>query len=174
MPLESGPTLLLPHSQKFTAGYLLAGRPEFDACFARCHVQLPLAEGDAVFFNPALMHAAGTNRSQAIRRLGNLLQVSSAYGRAMESVDRVAMSLALYPALLDETAAGRLGDVHASHAIASCAEGYAFPTNLDLDPPLGGLAPPSQQALMRQALAERWPAERFAAELRAREASRKA
>jgi ectoine hydroxylase-related dioxygenase (phytanoyl-CoA dioxygenase family) len=174
MPLESGPTLLLPHSQKFIAGYLLAGRPEFDACFANRHAQLPLAAGDAVFFNPALMHAAGTNRSTAIRRLGNLLQVSSAYGRAMESVDRVAMSLALYPALLAELTTGRLGDADARHAIASCAEGYAFPTNLDLDPPIGGLAPPSQQDLMRQALAERWPADRFAAQLQAREASRQA
>ena len=55
------------------------------------------AAGDAVFFNPALFHAAGTNRSTNIRRIANLLQVSSAYGRAMESVDRLKMSLALYP-----------------------------------------------------------------------------
>ena len=35
-----------------------------------------------------------------MKRMANLLQVSSAYGRAMESVDRARMSAALYPALL--------------------------------------------------------------------------
>ena len=38
--------------------------------------------------------------------------------------------------------------------IAACAEGYAFPTNLDRDPPLGGLAPQTQAQLMAQALAQ--------------------
>ena len=31
--------------------------------------------------------------------MANLLQVSSAYGRAMESVDRLRMSITLYPTL---------------------------------------------------------------------------
>ena len=168
MPLESGPTLLLPHSHKYTAGYLVAGRPEFDACFAAHHVQLPLRKGDALFFNPALIHAAGNNHSADIRRLANLLQISSAFGRAMESVDRVGMSLALYPVLLAEVGAARLTLAQAEHAIAACAEGYAFPTNLDLDPPLGGLAPASHQALMNQALAEGWSAERFSTALHGR------
>ena len=174
MPVESGPTLLLPHSHKYGPGYLLAGRPEFDARFAQRHVQLPLHSGDGLFFNPALVHAAGSNRSADIRRMANLLQISSAFGRAMESVDRVAMALALYPALQAETAAGRLDTAQAHAAIAACAEGYAFPTNLDLDPPLGGLAPQSQQALMRQALAEGWEVERFSAALRGREGLRRA
>ena len=39
-------------------------------------------------------------------------------------------------------------------AIAACAEGYAFPTNLDRNPPIGGLAPQTQQQLMKKALAE--------------------
>jgi ectoine hydroxylase-related dioxygenase (phytanoyl-CoA dioxygenase family) len=174
MPLESGPTLLLPHSQKYGPGYLVAGRPEFNACFAQRHVQLPLQSGDGLFFNPALIHAAGTNRSTHIRRLANLLQVSSAFGRAMESVDRVAMALALYPALQAETQAGRLDTAHALHAIAACAEGYAFPTNLDRDPPLGGLAPQSQQALMAQALAEGWTPARFASTLHVRAGQQRA
>jgi ectoine hydroxylase-related dioxygenase (phytanoyl-CoA dioxygenase family) len=174
MPLASGPTLLLPHSHKYEAGYLVAHRPDFDALFAREHVQLPLRRGDAVFFNPALIHAAGSNHTSDIRRLGNLLQVSSAYGRAMESVDRVAMSLALYPVLQAECRAGRLDAAQAAHAIAACAEGYAFPTNLDLDPPLGGLAPQSHQAVMRQALAEDWAPERFAAALQQRASAQRA
>jgi ectoine hydroxylase-related dioxygenase (phytanoyl-CoA dioxygenase family) len=163
MPLESGPTLYLPHSQKFLPGYLAAGRPEFQAFFDARHVQLPLARGDAIFFNPALMHAAGHNRSRDIRRLANLLQVSSAFGRAMETVNRTRMCQALYPALCDALDRSRLSPAQVRRAVAACAEGYAFPTNLDRDPPLAGLAPPSQQVLMNQALDERWPAARFEA-----------
>ncbi|WP_394790799.1 phytanoyl-CoA dioxygenase family protein [Rhodoferax sp.] len=156
MPVESGPTLYLPHSHKYLPGYLVAGQPEFQAYFDAHHVQLPLQKGDAVFFNPALMHAAGHNRSADVRRMANLLQVSSAFGRAMESVDRLRMSQALYPALLQR--AGRSSGEQLASAVAACAEGYAFPTNLDRDPPLGGLAPESQQALLLRALAEAWPA----------------
>src|SRR6202000_943706 len=97
--VETGPTLYLPYSQAYLPGYLATGRAEFKDYFDRHHVQLPLAKGDAAFFNPALFHAAGTNRSKDVRRIANLLQVSSAYGRAMESVDRLKMSLRLYPAL---------------------------------------------------------------------------
>src|SRR5215469_17671161 len=50
MPLETGPTMYLPHSQKFPAGYLVADDQRFRAHFAANHVQLPLAKGDAVFF----------------------------------------------------------------------------------------------------------------------------
>ncbi len=168
MPVESGPTLLLPHSQKYESGYLVAGRAEFDDCFAAHHVQLPLRKGDAVFFNPALMHAAGSNRSNDVRRIANLLQVSSAFGRAMEGVDRTALAVAVYPALLALRERGEFDADASARAIAACAEGYAFPTNLDLDPPSGGLAPASHQDLMRGALDERWSAARFEEALRAR------
>ena len=151
MPVESGPTLYLPHSQKYAPGYLVAGHPDFQAYFDAQHVQLPLKKGDAVFFNPALMHAAGHNQSTDIYRLANLLQVSSAFGRAMESVDRLRMCQALYPALHG------MGAAEQASAVAACAEGYAFPTNLDRDPPLGGLAPESQQGLLLRALEEGWP-----------------
>jgi ectoine hydroxylase-related dioxygenase (phytanoyl-CoA dioxygenase family) len=161
MPLESGPTLYLPHSHKYLPGYLVAGRAEFQAYFDEHCVQLPLHRGDAVFFNPALMHAAGNNRSKDIRRLANLLQVSSAFGRAMEAIDRTRMSRWLYPALKQKIAHGAMSLDTARRAAAACAEGYAFPTNLDRDPPLGGLAPESQQGLMNRALSEGWTVERF-------------
>ncbi|MGO4621113.1 phytanoyl-CoA dioxygenase family protein [Ensifer sp. 2YAB10] len=153
MPLESGPTLFLPYSQTYVPGYLALNRPEFRAYFDEHHVQLPLEKGDVVFFNPALFHAAGNNRSADIRRVANLLQVSSAFGRAMETVDRLTMSATLYPALKALLANGQLTEAEAANAIASCAEGYSFPTNLDRDPPLGGLAPKTQAQLMREALA---------------------
>jgi ectoine hydroxylase-related dioxygenase (phytanoyl-CoA dioxygenase family) len=173
MPLETGPTLYLPYSQLYEPGYLAWPLPEFAAYFDRNRVQLPLQRGDAVFFNPALFHAAGHNRTSDVYRMANLLQVSSAYGRAMETVDRTRMSLALFPVLAAARAAGHLSEAACSNAIAACAEGYAFPTNLDSDPPIGGLAPPSQQDLMARALREGWRAADFDAALRA-QATRRA
>ncbi|WP_428376638.1 phytanoyl-CoA dioxygenase family protein [Lichenicoccus sp.] len=161
MPPESGPTLYLPYSQSYEPGYLATGRPEFRAYFEAHHVQLQLRKGDAVFFNPALFHAAGHNRSRDIRRMANLLQVSSAFGRAMEAVDRTRMSRALFPVLVSLRAEGRLSETQAANAIAACAEGYAFPTNLDRDPPIGGLAPESQAGLMLRALAQGWEPDAF-------------
>ncbi|MFS8200029.1 phytanoyl-CoA dioxygenase family protein [Streptomyces sp. CWNU-52B] len=153
MPVESGPTLYLPHSQKYESGYLAWRLPEFHTYFEEHHVQLPLAAGDAAFFNPALFHAAGHNRSADIRRMANLLQVSSAFGRAMESVDREALSNAVYPVLLKRKAAGASQE-WLDTVVAAGAEGYPFPTNLDSDPPVDGLAPQSQADLVRAALRE--------------------
>lgn len=167
MPLETGPTLYLPFSQSYLPGYMATSRPQFRDYFEARHVQLPLAKGDAVFFNPALFHAAGTNRSKDVRRIANLLQVSSAFGRAMESVDRLKMSLRVYPALKRLLNGNSITAAEADNAVAASAEGYAFPTNLDRDPPKGGMAPKSQQDLMRQALKENWAPEIFAEEAEA-------
>ncbi len=167
MPVESGPTLYLPYSHSYEPGYLAWRLPEFSAYFDAHHVQLPLAKGDAVFFNPALFHAAGTNRSTDIRRMANLFQVSSAFGRAMETVDRKAVVNAVYPVLLARKAEG-VGDAWLEAVVAATAEGYPFPTNLDRDPPVDGLAPPSQADLVRRALREEWTPEALREELRAR------
>ena len=153
MPLQSGPTMLLPHSQKFVGGYIAFYQQEFIDYFAAHQVQVPLSKGDAVFFNPALMHGAGANTSTGIRRMANLLQISSPFGRAMESLDRAAMVRAVYPALHAMKAAGR-SDRHIRNAVNATAEGYAFPTNLDRDQPIGSLAPPSQVDVVLTALAD--------------------
>jgi ectoine hydroxylase-related dioxygenase (phytanoyl-CoA dioxygenase family) len=153
MPLESGPTMLLPYSQRFEAGYIAFYRPEFIEFFAAHHVQVPLHKGDAVFFNPALYHGAGSNTSADISRMANLLQISSPFGRAMESVDRTAMVKAVYPALRDMQQAGR-PDSELVNVVNATAEGYAFPTNLDRDQPIGSLAPPSQVDTVLAALAD--------------------
>jgi ectoine hydroxylase-related dioxygenase (phytanoyl-CoA dioxygenase family) len=146
MPVESGPTLYLPNSQKYPLGYLAWRNPDFRAYFDANHVQLALAKGDAVFFNPSLFHAAGHNRTTDVRRLANLLQVSSAFGRAMETVNRTAVVSALYPTLLSMKAAGA-AESTLWNIVAASAEGYPFPSNLDRDPPLGGLAPETQAAI---------------------------
>jgi ectoine hydroxylase-related dioxygenase (phytanoyl-CoA dioxygenase family) len=161
MPVETGPTLYLPYSQTYELGYLAWRRPAFIEYFDRHRIQLPLAKGDAVFFSPALFHGAGSNRTQDVKRMANLLQISSAYGRAMESVDRTRMSAALYPTLLALSEVGELSAEECANAVAACAEGYSFPTNLDRDPPIGGLAPETQAQLMLKALAEKWPADAF-------------
>lgn len=154
MPLESGPTLYLPYSQRYPEGYIAFNRPDFQTFFAENHVQLPLERGDAAFFNPALMHGAGNNVSDDIYRLANLLQVSSAFGRPIEALDRHAMACALYAPLRALLAEQKLNAAEAEAAICATAEGYAYPTNLDTDPPVGGLAPRSQADLVREALAD--------------------
>jgi ectoine hydroxylase-related dioxygenase (phytanoyl-CoA dioxygenase family) len=160
MPVETGPTMYLPHSQKYLPGSLAWRRPEFNEHFEANHVQLPLRVGDAAFFNPALFHAAGTNRTPDVRRIANLLQISSAFGRAMEAVDRSSMCLSVFPALRAMPDPSMVANV-----IAACAEGYPFPTNLDLDQPIGGLAPKTQAELLADAVRENWPQQRLETEL---------
>ena len=153
MPAESGPTMLLPYSQRFDGGYIAFNQPEFVNFFAEHYVQLPLHKGDAVFFNPALYHGAGSNISADIHRMANLLQISSPFGRAMEALDRTAMVRAVYPHLLAMKTAGRTQQ-DLVNAVVATAEGYAFPTNLDSDQPIGSLAPPTQVDTVLAALAD--------------------
>jgi hypothetical protein len=53
------------------------------------------------------------------------------------------------------------------NVVAACAEGYPFPTNLDLDPPVDGLAPPSQADIVRRAVREDWTLQSLREEVRA-------
>ena len=164
MPVESGPTMYLPYSHQYGPGYLAWRLPEFRSFFAQRHVQLALRKGDAAFFNPALFHGAGTNVSADVQRMANLLQVSSAFGRAMETVDRTKVTNAVYPALRQRAASDPSA---AARALACAAEGYPFPTNLDLDASVNGLTPLSQAELTAQALAGDLPPEDLAGTLAA-------
>lgn len=152
MPIESGPTKLLPFSQMYRPGYVAWRRDDFRTYFEEHCVQLPLKKGDAFFFNPALFHAAGANITSDINRLANLLQISSAFGIPMEAVDRVGMCGKIYKKTADAWAAGSLTEQQLDALIASTADGYSFPTNLDRDPPIGGLAPKTQQVLFKEAV----------------------
>jgi len=82
--------------------------------------------------------------------MANLLQISSAFGCAMETIDRQKMCELMYPYAQQ----AKLDPLALDAAIAATAYGYSFPTNLDRDPPVGGLAPETQAALFRRALAE--------------------
>ncbi|HEY3529818.1 MAG TPA: phytanoyl-CoA dioxygenase family protein [Nocardioides sp.] len=172
MPVETGPTLYVPHSQKYGVGYLAYHDPAFSAYVAEHHVQLPLTRGDAVFFNPAVFHGAGTNRTTDVRRMANLLQVSSPFGRAMETVDTTAICRAVHPVLRRWRAEG-VGDRAIGNVVASAAEGYPFPTNLDLDQPVGSLVPQTEAELLLRALAEDWDTARLVDELETQQARRR-
>lgn len=172
MPLESGPTKLLPFSQLYRPGYMAYRLDDFRRHFEAHCIQIPLEKGDVLFFNPALFHAAGENRSTDIQRMGNLIQVSSAFGRAMETIDRVAMSRILFPVVKTLRAEGALDDAQTAAAIGAAAEGYSFPTNLDSDPPIGGLAPETQAALFHRALVANMSQTEFEAALDAQTARR--
>lgn len=172
MPVESGPTKLLPFSQAYKPGYAAWRREDFRQCFEENFVQLPLEKGDAIFFNPALFHAAGDNVSADIARMVNLLQISSAFGRAMESIDRTAMCRAVFPVLKSAWQADGLSRAQLDAVLASTAEGYSFPTNLDRDPPVGGLAPKTQKEAMKEAVISGISENDFHEELAAMDARR--
>ena len=161
MPAESGPTKLLPYSQLYLPGYLAAQLDEFRTYFEAHFVQVPLQKGDMLYFNPALFHAAGTNRTSDVVRFANLLQIGSGYGRSIEIVNRGRMSKIVFPVLAEMRKAGQIDSREVEYVIAATAEGYPFPTDLDVDSPLTGLAPASQQDIIREALRDGWDATRF-------------
>ena len=174
MPIESGPTKLLPFSQAYLPGYAAWRREDFREMFEARHVQLPLNKGDAVFFSPAIFHGAGSNISSNIHRMANLLQVSSAFGRAMETIDRAKMCVLTYPIAAKYFDDQTLSISEIKAAIAATAEGYSFPTNLDNDPPVGGLAPETQQALFLRALESKMDKAEFESQLKLMESRKTA
>ena len=98
--------------------------------------------------------------------MANLTQIGSAFGRTLETVDREQLSNAIYPVLRARKAEG-WSESELKTVVAASAEGYAFPTNLDRDPPLKGLAPQSQADLVWQALSTDQTPEQLRKELSA-------
>ena len=82
----------------------------------------------------------------------------------METVDRIRIVKAIYPALRASRATGDVPELLTS-ALTCAADGYPFPTNLDRDPNVGGLTPMSQIDLVQQALVEDWDTDRVSSEL---------
>jgi ectoine hydroxylase-related dioxygenase (phytanoyl-CoA dioxygenase family) len=162
MPEQTGSTMFLPGSHRYELGYLAWRRPEFIEYFAAHHQQLPLTTGDVVFFNPSLFHGAGTNHTSDVHRVANLLQISSPMGIPIETVDRERMVLATYETLARRLSEGVEPEL-VGHAAATTAQGYAFPTNLDRDQPVGELTPPSQLDLLVDALGSEMSLDAFRA-----------
>lgn len=166
MPLASGPTRVLPFSQRFEAGYLAYRETAFQEYFQQHYVTLPLHKGDGIFFNPALFHAAGANETTDFNRMANLLQISSAFGKAMESVDSLPIVERCWDILVQKhkTPAKKL---EVESLVQAIAEGYPFPTNLDNRPPApSGMAPESEQQLLVRGLEEGWTREQVVEEMR--------
>ncbi|KAF4122203.1 Ectoine hydroxylase-related dioxygenase, phytanoyl-CoA dioxygenase (PhyH) family [Geosmithia morbida] len=168
VPVVSGPTRLLPYSQTLDEGYMAYRLPAFRDYFADNYVSLPLSKGDGLFFNPALFHAAGSNRSADIDRMVNLLQISSGFGRPMETVETVPIVRACWEGILamyrrqQERGSGDGGgdeenkDGNTAEALVrAVADGYPFPTNLDRNAPgPDEMTPPSEQKILRACLEE--------------------
>ncbi len=159
MSIESGPTLLLPYSQKYKRGYIDFTKEKYQQYFDKNSVQIEMTKGDALFFNPAVMHGAGNNKTKSVKRMANLLQISSAFGRAMETIDRKTMSKTLYPYLLELVMKNKMPFRLIENVVKASSESYSFPTNLDLNPPLDGMAPKTQAMIIVGSLkAEKEPA----------------
>jgi len=165
MPVESGPTMYLPHSHKYDLGYLAWRSEDFSRYFEQNHHQVPLTKGDLVYFNPALFHGAGTNQTESVSRMANLMQISSAMARPMESVDRQRIVNAIYPVLRAMTIDHGVDVRSLGPVLGAACDGYAFPTNLDRDPPLDGLTPPNQADIVREALCRGWEPQKLATAL---------
>ena len=148
MPVESGPTRFLPYSQQYNLGYQIYRHDDFKTYFEEHAVQLHLKKGDAVFFNPALMHGAGANKSKDVQRLANLLQISSPFGKPMEMIDHDRIQLACYEALNSKTPT----DDDLDTLLTIMSDSYPFPTNLDRDAPESNLTPVSSKELLLKAL----------------------
>lgn len=176
MPPQSGPTRFLPFSQTYEVGYLAWRRDEFRAYFKENYTALPLALGDGLFFNPAVFHAAGANEMEVqpdspgggFHRKANLLQISSGLGKAMESIDTVPIVDRCWDGLVERyRAAGNRLDAPLEAFVLAVADGYPFPTNLDRRPPApSGMAPESEQEIVRRGLKEGWERERVVEELK--------
>ncbi|KAH8688187.1 hypothetical protein BGZ61DRAFT_452895 [Ilyonectria robusta] len=152
VPLESGPTRLLPFSQTFSAGYMAYRLPDFNDFFLKNYIALPLRKGDGIFFNPGLSHAAGENVSTNINRLVNLLQVSSAFGKPMETIDALPLVESSWDHLITLYKEKGLCD-EVKTFVSIVGEGYPFPTNLDNNAPKSdNMAPDSEQDIIFSAL----------------------
>ncbi len=133
MPLESGPTVVLPYSQQYDLGYLTWRDTKFTDFFNKYSVQNSMSKGDGIFFNPAIFHAAGANITNNFHRIGNLLQISSAFGKTMEHIDYIKIITHIYPSLLDHIKNKTLSERLIENVLICATDGYAFPTNLDSD-----------------------------------------
>ncbi|KAF2269551.1 phytanoyl-CoA dioxygenase-like protein [Lojkania enalia] len=154
MPLESGPTRLLPFSQMFEDGYIAYRIQEFQDYFLEKYVSVPLQMGDGLFFNPALFHAAGRNESEGVMRSANLLQVSSAFGKPMESIDTLPLIERCWDGLMRMFKENGMSD-EVKAVVGNIGEGYPFPTNLDRRvPETTGMAPESEQGILVKGLEE--------------------
>ena len=108
MPVETGPTLYLPYSHQYEPGYLAFHLPGVHRVLRAALHPAAAGEGRRRVLQPRPVPRRRHERLDHVRRMANLLQVSSPFGRAMETVDRVAMCRALFPVLLEQQGGRRV------------------------------------------------------------------
>ncbi|MCS1409152.1 MAG: hypothetical protein M2R45_02331 [Verrucomicrobia subdivision 3 bacterium] len=112
MPVASGPTQLLPYSHRYQLGHLAFRDSNFAHYFAEHRAQLSLTKEDIVFFNPTL---------STTDRIGNLVPLSSAFGRTLEIINRFKIIEAVYPVLLQQRQQSEtLSALAARHHCCAC------------------------------------------------------
>ena len=122
-------------------------------------------KGDAAFFNPALFHGAGHNRSADIRRMANLLQISSAFGRAMETVDRDGCANARLPGAAAAASGRCAADEQLRNVDRRRRRGLRVPDQPRPRPADRRARPPDPGRAAGPALAEGWEPTRLRKEL---------
>lgn len=126
----------MPYSQLFEKGYIAVRDDAYIDYVKSRMIQLELDKGDAVFFNPATFHQPGVNVTDE-ERVANLLQVSSAFGRSMESCDRTGMAKAVWPVMKRWHSELGSGDstkhqTELDALIAATCSDYGYPKIFDL------------------------------------------
>lgn len=168
---DMGPLRFLPFSQSYQHGYVAINLPDFQEFFTQNAISLPLKKGDAVFFNPAVYHSNAANET-ADNLQFNHLQISSAFSRTMEKVNRIGLCEKIYPSLLS---AWQRRDISREEVVAAatvCADGYPFQRNLWQTSNIGPKKPKSQLELLLNGLERGLKRESFLRELTAAEASK--
>lgn len=166
VPLESGPTRLLPYSQTFEPGFMAYRKQEFVDYFLENYVALPMEKGDGIFFNPALFHAAGENVSKDINRMANLIQISSAFGKPMEAVEALPVLEKCWDQITAKFKKEGLSD-EVDALLAAITSPYPFPTNMDNNPPRpGGLTPVGELDIAIKGLNEGWTKDKLVEEFK--------
>ena len=152
MPVESGPTMYLPHSQKYRPGYIAYHPPSSSSTSARITSSCRWTRGT----RRSSTRPCSTGPERTVRPASSgwptccrCLRRSAGPWRAWTR-SRSARRCSALKAL------GVGGDRAVRNLITVAAEGYPFPTNLDRDQPIGGMAPQTQAELLGQAVAEDW------------------
>ena len=170
MPIETGPTLYLPYSHQYEPGYLAFHLPEFTEYFAAELHPAAAGEGRRRVLQPRPVprrrHQRLDRRPADGQPAAGVLTVRPRHGNRRPGRD--VPGAVPGPAGEARRPARPTSDL--DNVIAASAEGYAFPTNLDRDQPIGGTAPQTQADLVRQAVAEGWTPEAFESALDAQAA----
>jgi hypothetical protein len=171
MPVETGPTMYLPHSQKYEPGYMAIGCRSSRSTSTRttCSCRWRRRRG-VLQPRPAARrgHEPDHGRQADGEPAAGLVGVRPGAGHGRHRAGRGG---GLPDAARPQ--GGRRAEKDLHNVVAAAAEGYPFPTNLDRDTPVGSLNPESQAQLVWRALENDWDQETFVAALAAQSERRR-